>query len=214
MEHKELQERLENLRGSYPSENVDNVYLSAVGFYGSVQKRWPSRQFARVLNGEGGRLGLIHNYVVYGLAHAPDHFDGFVQYNNFVRRQYYLGDKYKWGHMSSLDEAMWEDDPGSSLYERLSVRDIDIPSLGDDPLVLEGDRPSGSLQALLPPVSLNKIGGTMRPLSDLELEFLDTLAYVGSPAEASVLVGRDPRWGYGVVRKVRRLATTVGVTLT
>lgn len=225
MEHKEIQDRLRNLQAQYPNENVEQVYNSAIGFYSSVQKRWPSQQFGRVLNAEGGRLGLIHNYTLYGLAYSPDHLAGFVEYNNFVRRHYYLGEKYKMGHMASLDDVLFKHrrDNDDNLYDRLGIEDTNILNLGEEgnPLEVEGGfAPSlGDLLRLLPPQSSQHTGpqgrGKMKPLTVTELDFLETLAHVGSPSEAATLIGQTPKWGIGVVRKLRRLvATRVGVNST
>ena len=214
MEHNEIQDRLQNLQQRYPNENVERIYHSAVGFYGSVEKRWPPQQFGRVLSAEGGRLGLIFNYTLNGLAAAPAHLKGFIEYNNYVRRLYYLGEKYKWGHMSSLDDALFSDG-ADSLYDRLPDRDTNIPDPREETPFCEGDSPSGVLLQLLPPhSSQGRVKGTMKALTAIELEFLDTLAYVGSPKEAAELVGKTAKWGFQVVRKLRRVTTRVGVTST
>ena len=207
MDRETLTQLIVNLETTYPGQDVQLLRKQSFGFCDSMLRKHWFVNSADMLSAEGGINSMAYNAMLEVLT-IGDVALGFQNYMSHLGYMY--GDQSQENRNVSLDELMSKADSAlpmaAALINKLSAGEAES---GDLPAPLGSGSPAAllisTLNEAIESSATSKRGATGRlRYNEQELDFLDTLASVGSVVEASDFVGLTYARARMVLANLRR----------
>ena len=194
MTYEEMKTNLKNLQCTYPNANIPALQTRAHNFCQyMLRQNWFTDRNA-VVSGEGGLPSMTYNALIEAAAVEWDMDAGFKNYMSHLSSMY-----GNYNAPLSLDSDNFE-----------TVHAAQLMAAGGEIPLFMADSPAASFLDALRQLKKKWVREerrfTPRLPSVEEIDYLETLAHVGSQREAADLIGITFQRGRAILRHARRLA--------